>query len=180
MRRYLRYLIPLGVFIVLVALLAVGLKLDPSLVPSPLIDKSAPEFVLPQVRDPGKTLGAADLRGRVSLLNVWASWCVACRVEHPLLVALSRNKDLAIYGLNYKDERKDAMRWLDDWGNPYVASAHDYEGKVGIDFGVYGVPETFVVDEQGIIRYKHIGPISEKTLQETILPLVHKLREPGR
>ncbi|MFQ5935272.1 MAG: DsbE family thiol:disulfide interchange protein [Acidiferrobacterales bacterium] len=172
-----RYLIPLAVFVLLVGFLAAGLRLDPSHVPSPLIDKPAPEFTLPRVVEPDKTLGSADLRGRVSLLNVWASWCVACRVEHPLLVGLARAGNVTIYGLNYKDQRQDAVRWLGDLGNPYLASAHDLKGKVGIDFGVYGVPETFVVDQKGIIRYKHIGPIDEKTLKDVILPLMRELQE---
>lgn len=174
----LRYLIPLGVFIALVILLAVGLGLDPKLVPSPLIDKPIPNFALPEVRAPEKMLSSADLRGKVSLFNVWASWCVSCREEHPLLVALSRNNSVTIYGLNYKDQREDAIRWLNDLGDPYVASAHDLKGKVGIDFGVYGVPETFVIDRNGIIRYKHIGPIDQKALEQKIMPLVRELEQP--
>ena len=172
-----RYLIPLAVFIVLVVLLGIGLKLDPSLVPSPLIDKRVPEFALPRVTQPTETLTSTDLRGHVSLFNVWASWCVACREEHPVLIGLSHSRQVPIYGLNYKDQRVDAVHWLDSFGNPYVASAHDLNGKVGIDFGVYGVPETFVVDQQGVIRYKHIGPISEETVKDVILPLVKKLKE---
>ena len=174
----LRYLIPLGVFVALVILLAVGLGLDPKLVPSPLIDKPIPDFTLPEVRAPEKMLSSADLRGKVSLFNVWASWCVSCREEHPLLVALSRSNSVTIYGLNYKDQRKDAIRWLDDLGDPYVASAHDLKGKVGIDFGVYGVPETFVIDRNGVIRYKHIGPIDQKALEQKIMPLVRELERP--
>jgi cytochrome c biogenesis protein CcmG/thiol:disulfide interchange protein DsbE len=170
-----RYLIPLAVFIGLVVLLGAGLRLNPSLVPSPLVGKPAPEFVLPRVTDPGKALGSADLRGRVSLLNVWASWCLSCRQEHPLFVELARNGAVTVYGLNYKDQREDAVRWLDFYGDPYVASAHDLEGKVGIDFGVYGVPETFVVDHKGVIRYKHIGPINKETLEKTIVPLLREL-----
>ncbi len=174
----LRYLIPLGVFITLVILLAVGLGLDPKLVPSPLIDKPIPNFALPEVKAPDKTLSSSDLRGKVSLFNVWASWCVSCREEHPLLVALSRSNSVTIYGLNYKDRREDAIRWLDSLGDPYLASAHDLKGKVGIDFGVYGVPETFVIDRNGIIRYKHIGPIDQKALEQKIMPLVRELEQP--
>ncbi len=173
-----RYLIPLGVFIVLVILLAVGLGLDPKLVPSPLIDKPVPKFALPEVKAPDKMLSSDDLHGKVSLFNVWASWCVSCREEHPLLVALSRRNSVTIYGLNYKDRREDAISWLDRLGDPYLASAHDLDGKVGIDFGVYGVPETFVVDRNGIIRYKHIGPIDQKALEQKIMPLVRELEQP--
>jgi cytochrome c biogenesis protein CcmG/thiol:disulfide interchange protein DsbE len=172
-----RYLIPLGVFIIIVGFLAIGLKLDPRLVPSPLIDKPVPQFTLPEVKAADETVDSADLRGKVSLLNVWASWCVSCREEHPLLVELSRSGRATIYGLNYKDRREDAIRWLDYYGDPYIASAHDFEGKVGIDFGVYGVPETFVVDRNGVIRYKHIGPISKETLEQRIMPLLQELEK---
>lgn len=173
-----RYLIPLGVFIIIVGFLAVGLKLDPRLVPSPLIDKPVPQFTLPEVKAPDKTVDSTDLRGKVSLLNVWASWCVSCRDEHPLLVELARSGQATIYGLNYKDRREDAIRWLDYYGDPYAASAHDLEGKVGIDFGVYGVPETFIVDRNGVIRYKHIGPISKEALERKIMPLLQELENP--
>ena len=172
-----RYLVPLGVFIVIVGFLAVGLKLDPRLVPSPLIDKPVPQFSLPEVKTPAKTVGSADLRGKVTLLNVWASWCLSCRDEHPLLVELARKGQATIYGLKYKDRREDAVRWLEHYGDPYVASAHDLAGKVGIDFGVYGVPETFVVDRNGVIRYKHIGPISKETLERKIMPLMRELEQ---
>lgn len=170
-----RYLIPFGVFVALALLLAVGLTLDPRRVPSPLIDQSAPTFSLPQLHEPQKQLGSEQLLGQVSVLNVWASWCVACRDEHPLLVALAGADEIPLYGLNYKDRREDALRWLDYYGNPYRISAADEDGKVGIDFGVYGVPETFVIDQQGVIRYKHIGPITKKAWQETIQPLLERL-----
>jgi cytochrome c biogenesis protein CcmG/thiol:disulfide interchange protein DsbE len=162
-----RYFIPLAIFVVLVVFLAIGLGLNPRLVPSPLIDKPAPEFALPEVKDPSKTVSRNDLVGKVSLVNVWASWCVSCRAEHPLLVDLGKTGKVVIYGLNYKDTRPDALRWLQVLG--------DEQGRVGIDWGVYGVPETFVVDRNGVIRYKHVGPISEKDLQETIMPLVKRL-----
>ncbi len=171
-----RYLIPLGVFLVLVGFLAAGLKLNPRDVPSPLIDKSAPPFELPTLKDPDKRIGLADLKEQVSLFNVWASWCVSCRHEHPLLVELSRQQLVPIYGLNYKDRREDALRWLRTLGDPYTASAVDEDGRVGIDWGVYGVPETFVVDRNGVIRHKHTGPITVDAWQETILPLIRKLQ----
>ncbi len=172
-----RFLIPLVVFLSLVGLFMVGLKLDPREVPSPLIDKPAPSFSLPDLHDESKTVSTEDFKKhKVSLFNVWASWCVACRQEHPLLVELSRQDVVPIYGLNYKDKRSDALNWLNRLGNPYTASAFDEKGRVGIDWGVYGVPETFVVDGKGIIRYKQIGPITEEAWQETILPLIEKIR----
>ncbi|MDJ0889899.1 MAG: DsbE family thiol:disulfide interchange protein [Gammaproteobacteria bacterium] len=172
-----RYLVPLAIFVVLLGFLAVGLKLDPREVPSPLIDRDAPAFDLPSVRDPKRTVGLADLkREEVSLFNVWASWCVSCRHEHPLLVELSRRNVVPIYGLNYKDSRSDAVRWLDRLGDPYRASAFDADGRVGIDWGVYGVPETFVVDRKGIIRHKHTGPISVKDWEHKLMPIIRQLQ----
>ncbi|MEO5573622.1 MAG: DsbE family thiol:disulfide interchange protein [Gammaproteobacteria bacterium] len=171
-----RYLIPLGIFIVLVVFLARGLQLDPHEVPSPLIGKPAPDFLLPQLSDAGQQFGRKDLLGKVTLLNVWASWCVACRHEHPLLVELARTSAVNIYGLNYKDTRPDALRWLEQLGNPYIISAFDEQGRVGIDYGVYGVPETYVIDQQGIIRHKVIGPITPENLDQEILPLIRKLQ----
>ncbi|MDL2336501.1 MAG: DsbE family thiol:disulfide interchange protein [Pseudomonadota bacterium] len=172
-----RYLLPLLVFVLLAGFLAVGLKRDPREVPSPLIDKSAPAFSLPQLDAPDQRVAAQDLRGQVWLLNVWASWCVACRQEHPLLVELSKIGQVKMYGLNYKDKREDALGWLEKLGNPYVKSMSDTEGLVGIDYGVYGVPETFVIDKQGVIRYKQIGPVTPEALRDTLLPLVAKLEK---
>lgn len=171
-----RYLIPLGIFVVLVVFLGIGLNLDPREVPSPLIDKGAPAFDLPTVRNPEQSIGLADLQKEVSLFNVWASWCVSCRHEHPLLVELSRQGIVPIYGLNYKDSREDALRWLRTLGDPYRASAFDRDGRVGIDWGVYGVPETFVVDRKGIVRHKHTGPITRDAWQNTLLPLIRELQ----
>jgi len=170
-----KLLIPLGVFAVLFAFLLVGLGLNPREVPSPLIGKPAPSFARAQLHAPDKTTGTADMKGQVWLLNVWASWCVACRQEHPLLVDLARQNVVPIYGLNYKDKRDDALAWLGRYGNPYIASLSDTEGLVGIDYGVYGVPETFVIDKAGTIRLKHIGPVTPEALRDTILPLVRKL-----
>jgi cytochrome c biogenesis protein CcmG, thiol:disulfide interchange protein DsbE len=171
-----RFLVPLAVFIVLVVFLAVGLNLKPREVPSPLIDKPAPAFALSRLDDPARAIALQDLRGQVFLLNVWASWCVACLDEHPVLVEFSRSGSVPIYGLNYKDKRGDAAAWLGRHGNPYTASIVDADGRVGIDYGVYGVPETFVIDKQGVIRYKHIGPVTPKVLEEKIMPLVRKLQ----
>ena len=172
----LRFLAPLVVFLVVGAFLAVGLKLDPREVPSPLIDKRAPQFELPRLLQMEGIVGTSDLRGEVWLLNVWASWCVACRVEHPLFNDLAGKKIVRIVGLNYKDASADAQRWLREFGNPYDVIGVDREGAVGIDWGVYGVPETFVIDREGIIRYKHIGPVDQKVLSEVILPLVSDLK----
>jgi cytochrome c biogenesis protein CcmG/thiol:disulfide interchange protein DsbE len=172
-----RFLIPLVVFIALVAVLAVGLTRDPRLVPSPLVDKAAPAFILPTVADPGREIGIEDLKGQVALLNVWASWCIACREEHPFLMELAQEQLLPIYGLDYKDLRPDAQRWLAQFGNPYLQSAFDEQGRVGIDWGVYGVPETFLLDADGFIRYKHIGPLNREIWERDILPLVRRLKE---
>lgn len=173
----LRYLIPLGIFLVLVAFFAIGLKLDPREVPSPLIDKQAPAFEVVQLHEPDKLIGTEQLRGQVWLLNVWASWCVACRSEHPHLVELARQNLVPIYGLNYKDERDDALRWLQQFGDPYMASAHDLDGRVGLNYGVYGVPETFLIDKEGVIRYKHIGPVDPDVINNTIMPMVRELQQ---
>jgi cytochrome c biogenesis protein CcmG/thiol:disulfide interchange protein DsbE len=171
-----RYLIPLAVFAVMVIFLGIGLTLNPREVPSPFIGKPAPAFALPQVADAGKTLGTDDLKGQVSLVNVWASWCISCREEHPVLLQLAKQNIVPIYGLNYKDERDNAQAWLQRFGDPYTASAFDPEGKTGIDWGVYGVPETFVVDRDGIIRHKQTGPITPEILENKLLPLIRQLQ----
>ena len=169
------FLIPLFAFVALAIVLAVGLKLDPREVPSPLIDKPAPKFALARLDDAGKTVRLDDLKGKVFILNVWASWCVACREEHPILLDFAKKRVVPIYGLNYKDTRADASAWLTRFGNPYDASFFDEDGRVGLDFGVYGVPETFVVDGSGVIRMKHIGPITPDVLANKIEPLLKKL-----
>ncbi len=171
-----RYLLPLGVFVVLVIAFSVGLTKDPKLVPSPLVDQQAPAFSLPRVAQPEAQLSNADLKNQVTLLNVWASWCVACRTEHPFLMELAREGNVPLYGLNYKDTRPEALRWLAQFGDPYRASAYDESGQVGIDWGVYGVPETFVLDQAGVIRYKHIGPLSADIWEKEIAPLITQLR----
>ena len=171
-----RYIIPLVIFILLVIFLSIGLQKDPKLVPSPLVGKPAPAFELPVLGSPNQTISQQQMLGKVWLLNVWASWCVACRTEHPLMNRLAEKNVVEIIGLNYKDPPANAQRWLKHLGNPYKASAMDQAGRVGIDWGVYGVPETFVIDKQGIIRYKQIGPVTESILQETIIPLVQQLK----
>jgi len=154
----------------------VGLGLNPHEVPSPLIGKPAPAFTLPQLQDTAKQFSAQDMKGKVWLLNVWSSWCVSCREEHPVLLELARQNIVPIYGLDYKDKREDGLGWLERGGNPYVLSASDIEGRVGIDYGVYGVPETYVIDKQGVIQYKEIGPVTPQNLQNKILPLVAQLQ----
>ena len=170
-----RYLVPLAIFIAMLVFLGVGLKLDPREVPSPLIDKPAPMFRLQTLDTPARVMTPEDMRGQVWLLNVWASWCGGCREEHPVLVEFAKTRAVPIYGLDYKDQPADAQRWLANYGNPYAAVVADPDGRTGIEYGVYGVPETFVIDKAGIIRYKQIGPITPKALQDTILPLVKKL-----
>jgi cytochrome c biogenesis protein CcmG/thiol:disulfide interchange protein DsbE len=169
--------IPLVVFAVLVGFLFVGLFLNPREVPSPLIGKPAPAFSLNQLHKPDRTLATADMKGQVWLLNVWASWCVSCREEHPLLVELAKAKLVPIVGLNYKDEPAAGIKWLAQFGDPYDLSIVDRDGRVGIDFGVYGVPETFVIDKQGTIRYKQIGPVTVEALEKKIIPLVRELQK---
>ncbi len=171
-----RFLLPLAAFMILAIFLGIGLTLNPRQVPSPLIDKPAPAFQLQQLHDSGKTLSTEDNLGKVWMLNVWASWCVACRDEHPLLVQLSKLGIVPIFGLNYKDNRDTALQWLSQYGDPYTTSIVDSDGRVGIDYGVYGVPETYVIDKQGIIRYKHIGPVTVKSLEDKILPLINELK----
>ena len=167
-----RYLLPLGIFVLLVFLLGVGLSLNPREVPSPLIGKPAPAFQLPQLHDPAKSFSPKELQGKVWVLNVWASWCVACREEHPVLTALARSGIAPVYGLNYKDQRNEAIEWLRRFGDPYQASLFDADGRVGIDYGVYGVPETYVIDKQGVIRYKRIGPVTPEIVKQKIAPLI--------
>jgi cytochrome c biogenesis protein CcmG/thiol:disulfide interchange protein DsbE len=170
-----KYIIPLIIFVSLGLLLAYGLKLDPRRIPSPLIGKSLPAFSLTTVADPARKVSRDDLHGRVYLLSVWASWCVACRDEHPLLNELTSRKAVTIIGLNYKDKREDALRWLGALGNPYEVSLSDQDGRLGIDLGVYGVPETFVIDKQGVIRYKQIGPMTPEVWEQKLAPLIKEL-----
>ncbi|MDE1949256.1 MAG: DsbE family thiol:disulfide interchange protein [Burkholderiales bacterium] len=170
-----RFVWPLLLFLALVAFLAVGLNRDPREVPSPLIGKPAPAFQASLLSDPGRSLSKADFAGKVWMLNVWASWCVSCREEHPLLVEFARKGVVPIYGLDYKDERKAGLAWLARGGNPYTESLFDPDGRIGIDYGVYGVPETYLIDRAGIIRYKHIGPVTEDVLSKEIEPMVRRL-----
>jgi len=171
----LRYLIPLVLFLVIVVFLAIGLTRDPSRLPSALLDKPAPTFRLPQLNDPSKTFSADDMRGKVWIMNVWASWCFECRREHPYWPQYSQSAAIPIVGLNYKDKREDALAWLGELGDPYVLSAVDLDGRVGIDYGVYGAPETYLIDKSGTIRHKHVGPIIDDVWAKEFLPLIQEL-----
>lgn len=171
-----RFILPLVVFLVLAGFLYKGLSLDPREVPSPLVGKAAPAFTLPQLHDTKKLFSTEEMKGKVWLLNVWASWCVSCKEEHPILLALAQQNIVPIYGLDYKDKKVDAEMWLSKGGDPYTLSVMDSDGRIGIDYGVYGVPETYVIDKQGIIRFKQIGPVTTQNLREKILPLVAELQ----
>jgi cytochrome c biogenesis protein CcmG/thiol:disulfide interchange protein DsbE len=172
-----RYLIPLAVFAALIGFLFVGLSLNPREVPSPLIGKPAPAFRLAQLHAPEKQFTREDMLGQVWLLNIWASWCASCRDEHPLLTDLARAGTVPIVGLNYKDKPDEAKAWLKRFGDPYQLSVTDPDGRIGIEYGVYGVPETFVIDKTGAIRQKHIGPVTRDSLEKKILPLVRELQK---
>lgn len=172
----LKFIVPLLLFIVMAIFLAMGLSLNPRDIPSPLIDKPAPDFSLPILAEPTKKLTQNELTGQVWLLNVWASWCGSCRQEHPIFNQLARKKLVTLVGLNYKDQASDAKQWLAQLGNPYNVSIMDQEGRTGLDYGVYGVPETFVIDKKGVIRYKHTGPVSPRDMQEILIPLITELK----
>ena len=172
-----RLLVPLVIFVVIAVFLYLGLARDPRVVPSPLVGKPAPAFTLAQLKEQDQKLSTADMKGQVWLLNVWASWCVSCLVEHPLLMQLAQANVVPMIGLNYKDKVPAGIAWLAQHGDPYKRSVVDADGRVGIDWGVYGVPETFVIDKAGVIRYKHIGPVTPEALQKTILPLVRELQK---
>ena len=166
-------------FCALVILLAVGLRLNPREVPSPLIGKPAPHFELPLLVAPDKTFSQKDMLGKVWIMNVWASWCPPCLVEHPVVTQLSRSGVAPVVGLNYKDARDEALPWLKRNGDPYQIVAYDGDGRIGMDYGVYGVPETYVIDRRGVIRFKHIGPLSADVVQKKVLPLVQELSSGG-
>ncbi len=167
-----RFLIPLVLVAVMIPVFVIGLNRDPSEIPSPLLMKPAPEFELPSLKDPGRNVGSADYKGRLALLNVWATWCVGCRQEHDYLLRLANEIDVPLYGLNWRDRREDAISWLQQLGDPYVASAYDEDGRVGIDWGVYGAPETFLINTDGIVLYKHISPLTEEVWQKEFQPRI--------
>jgi len=177
--KYVRFLLPMALFAGILLFLGVGLGLNPREVPSPLIGKPAPAFTLPRLDDAGQQISRDDLLGKVWMLNVWASWCAPCRDEHPLVIDIARRQLVAVYGLNYKDARPAATRWLANLGNPYRATLVDADGRVGIDFGVYGVPETFIIDRQGVVRFKHTGPLTPDVIRSKIEPLLKDLNARG-
>jgi len=174
-----KFAIPLVLFIVIVVLLATGLRggYDPHKIPSALINKEAPDFQLPQLRDPTKAFSPQQMRGKVWLLNVWGSWCVACREEHPFLIELSRSGVVPIYGLDWKDKREDGLSVLDELGDPYILSVYDFDGRAAIDYGISGAPETYLIDKNGVIRYKEVGQLNADVFQNKILPLVRDLNK---
>lgn len=176
MTKHIKFLLPLALFLTIAIFLWRGLSLQPSVVPSPLIDKPIPEFNLPTLFDAEEETTHDDLIGRVSLVNVWATWCAACIDEHELLLNLANSEDIMIYGLNYKDDANAAKKWLEEHGNPYQQVAFDEKGKIAIDWGVYGTPETFIIDKKGVIRHKHIGPITAEIWEKQLNPIVQQLR----
>lgn len=171
-----RFLLPLGIFVGLLVFLGVGLRLNPREIPSPFIGKPAPAFKLAQLHQPDKTISPQDMAGQVWILNVWASWCVSCRAEHPYLMDFAKTNVVPVIGLNYKDGRMDGIKWLNDFGNPYTLSAFDNDGRVGIDYGVYGVPETFVIDKKGVIRMKYTGPLTPEAIATKLMPMIKELK----
>ncbi len=171
-----RFAVPLLIFLALGLLLFFGLDNDPRKLPSPLINKPAPAFELPLLKQPEQKLGKKDLLGHVYLLNVWGSWCVACRTEHPYLMEIARRNEVPLYGLNWRDRPEEAIRWLKQFGNPYTKVLADQAGRTVIDFGVYGAPETFLVDQQGVIRYKYVGPVTMAVYEQELLPRIRQLR----
>lgn len=172
-----RFLLPLLVFAALIAFFVIGLERDPSRVPSPLIGRPAPEFELPSLTDPERTVSLADMKGQVTLLNVWATWCVGCRQEHALLLEIAKSGEAPLIGLDWKDDREAALAWLENLGNPYSAVAFDETGRVAIDWGVYGAPETFLVDADGIVLYKHLSPLTPEVWAHEFLPRIRAARD---
>ncbi len=169
----------IGVFAALLALLAVGLRLNPREVPSPLIGKPAPAFELPLLAKPEQRFSEKTLLGKPWVMNVWESWCPPCLAEHPVVSQMSRAGLAPVVGLNYKDTREDALPWLARNGNPFQVVVFDPNGRIGIDYGVYGVPETYVIDRAGIIRYKHVGPLTPEVVQQKIEPMLKELARGG-
>ena len=170
-----RFLLPLGVFLALAIALAAGMGRDPRALPSPLLGQPAPAYELPLLEGDGRSIRASDMRGKVWLLNVWASWCTPCQLEHPVLVDFAARSRTPVLGLNYKDQPEAARQWLARLGNPYLATGVDADGRTGIDFGVFGVPETFVIDQAGVIRLRHAGPVTPEFLERTLVPLLREL-----
>ena len=167
-----RYLVPIVLFLLLLPVFIIGLTRDPSELPSPFLNNPSPEFALPSLTDPGSEVGSADYAGEFALINVWATWCVGCREEHGFLMELAHSGAIPIYGINWRDNRPDALTWLERLGDPYVFSAFDVDGRVGIDWGVYGAPETFLLNPDGIVMHKHLGPLDHAIWQRDFVPLL--------
>lgn len=165
-----RFLLPLAAFMILVPIFVIGLTKDPRELPSPFLNEPAPEFTLPSLTEPDKTVSSSDYAGQYALVNVWATWCVGCRQEHDFLMELSRSQSVPIYGINWRDGRGEALNWLQALGDPYVASGFDEDGRVGIDWGVYGAPETFLVSADGVVLHKHLGPLDAAAWERDFVP----------
>lgn len=169
-----KFLLPLVAFVLLVAIFIVGLTMDPSRIPSPLLENPAPVFSLPSLQDSSIKVGSADYANQMALVNIWATWCPGCRQEHGFLVELANAGTIPIFGLNWRDNRPDALQWLQTLGNPYIASGFDVDGRVGIDWGAYGAPETFLVDQNGIVIHKHIAPLDREIWEREFVPLIRE------
>jgi cytochrome c biogenesis protein CcmG/thiol:disulfide interchange protein DsbE len=168
-----RYLAPLVILVIMIGIFIVGLQRDPTILPSPFLDKPAPQFDLPRLKNLDERVSSSDYAGKVALVNVWATWCVGCRQEHAFLLQLAAEKTVPIYGLNWRDRRQDALEWLEQLGDPYVACAYDADGRVGIDWGVYGAPETFLISKDGRVLHKHLGPLSSLLWERDFVPLIN-------
>ncbi len=171
-----RYILPLVAVVILIPILILGLQSDPSALPSQYIGKPAPEFSLPTLMDPTQILSTADLKGQISLLNIWATWCGGCRTEHGFLMELSRTGDIPIYGIDWRDNRADAISFLNQLGNPYAASGFDGDGRVGIDWGAYGAPETFLINQEGFVVYRLTGPLNRLLWEQEFVPRIAELK----
>ena len=167
-----RFVVPIAAFLALVVVLTIGLTRDPGKLESTYIDKQAPAFDLPSLTDASRRVNNDRMAGSMALVNVWATWCVGCREEHPFLMQLAADDPLPIYGINWRDDKQTALGWLDQYGDPYVDSGFDADGRVGIDWGVYGAPETFLVDANGIVIYKHLGPLNRAIWERDFVPLI--------
>ncbi len=172
-----RYLVPLVAFAILIAVLSVGLGHDPSRLPSPLLNKAAPQFDLPSLTDAAKTVGSANYENEMAIVNVWATWCVGCRQEHGFLMQLAESGTIPMYGLNWRDQRSEALRFLQQLGDPYIDSAYDESGRIGIDWGVYGAPETFLIGADGTVLFKQLGPLNWALWEQNFVPLIAAARD---